>query len=95
MFSNSPVLAGAIAGEQRLRRDPSPDGNDGEMSLLNRFYRTFWDWQHLLHHATAMPGQPVVGVVDVPHILGTPQSLGHSTGTRPSEEGGKKITIFI
>lgn len=63
------------------------------MSLLNRCYRTFWDWQHLLHHATAMPGQSVVGIVDVPHILGTPQSLGHSAGTRPKQE--EKISLYL
>lgn len=55
-----------------------------------RCHSAFQDLGHLLHHATAMPRESVVGVVDVPHILGTPQPLGHSAGTWPSQVKIKK-----
>lgn len=56
---------------------------------------TFQGTRHLLNHATAMPRQSVVGVVDVPHILGTPQPLSHSAGTRPSQERKNKMLIRL
>lgn len=44
------------------------------------------DFKYSLHHTTAVDRQSGEGIIDVCHILSTPQPLCHSTGARPSSK---------
>lgn len=45
--------------------------------------KVYKDFKYSPHHTTAVDRQSGEGIINVCHILGTPQPLCHSTGARP------------
>lgn len=111
LFSDTFVLTGTVAGNQRLSWDPAPqtgkknscDGENASYSMLSQIIHletrckliVYRDFKYLPHHTTAVGRQSVEGIVDVHHILGTPQPLCHSTGTRPGSDQRETRTMSL